>query len=301
MPAAWPDLVAELGELELPDFISWGLGLIGFAPQGTEAAVHALYEAIEPDVILHRSSEGEQIFSDTYKGMTRDTHIHPLRHALKYHHRQVGEEDVYFLVNESDRELSAMLKLTGGGVVEEWFPQTGERRPFGWHVYHEGATFIALAFAPRQARLLVLRAGESQEVPGERVKQRRTLDRWRWVVGGYEWQGPLTSWHELGLARYSGTGTYYTTFQQRRPLRPEERLILDLGTVLETAEVRVNGTSFGPLAWPPYRVDITSQVREGKNELVVIVANTRANALEGQERPSGLLGVVVAMTVVRDR
>jgi len=32
---------------------------------------------------------------------------------------------------------------------------------------------------------------------------------------------------------------------------------------------------------------------------VVIVANTRANEMEGQERPSGLLGVVELRTVAK--
>jgi len=298
MSAAWPELVAELGELGLPDFISWGLGLIGFAPQGIEAAVLTLREAIKPDLTAHMP-EGRLIFSDTYKGMTRDTYIRPLRHALKYHHRRVGEEEVYFLVNESDQEFTTVLEMRGGAAIEEWIPQTGERRSAGSHLQVEGRTLMELSFAPWQSHLLVLREGELQEVPGEKVKQRRTLYQWRWEVGGYEWQGQLTSWHELGLARYSGMGTYHTTFQQRRALREDERLILDLGTVLETAEVQVNGVSFGPLAWPPYEVDITRAVQEGRNEMVVIVANTRANEMEGQERPSGLLGMVEVRTVAK--
>jgi hypothetical protein len=301
MPAEWPALAAELGELELPDFLPWGKGMVGFAPQGTEAGVRSLCEAIEPDVILHMPLGEDQIlFADTYKGMTRDTHIHPLRHALKYHHRRVGKENVYFLVNESDRELSGILQLLGGPVVEEWIPQTGERLLTGWHMEYAGRTAIALELAPWQSRLLVLRAGEPPATSREKVKQRRWLDHWRWEVGGTEWSGHPPSWHELGLARYSGTGTYRTTFLQRQPLRGGERLILDLGTVLETAEVTVNGVDFGPLAFPPYRVEITKAVHEGKNELVVVVANTHANDFELQERPSGLLGPVEVMTVVRE-
>lgn len=299
-PADWPALRQELQEFQLPEFASWGNGYVGYAPQGTEAAVRALYQVIQPDLVAYVLSGEQLLFSDTYKGMTRDTHIRPLRHALKYHHRRVGEEEVYFLVNESDRELITLLELRGGAVVEEWFPQTGERRSTGRHLQYEDRTLVELGFAPWQSRLLVLREGEPQEKRVEKVRQRRWLSRWRWAVGGYEWQGPLTSWHELGLARYSGTGMYHTTFRQRRALREGERLILDLGAVLETAEVQVNGVSFGPLAWPPYEVDITHAVREGRNELVVIVANTLANEMEGQERPSGLLGPVELRTVVCD-
>lgn len=299
-PQAWPSLCKKLREFQLPEFASWGKGHIGYAPHGTEAAVRALCQVIQPDLIAYVVSGEQLLFSDTYKGMTRDTHIRPLRHALKYHHRQVGEEEVYFLVNESDREFVAVLVLRGGAVVEEWFPQTGERRSIGRHLQHEDRTLVELSFAPWQSHLLMLREGEPQEKRVEKVTQRRRLSRWRWAVGGYKWQGSLASWHELGLAGYSGAGTYYTTFQQRRALREDERLILDLGMVLETAEVQVNGVSFGPLAWPPYEVDITRAVREGRNEVVVIVANTLANEMEGQERPSGLLGPVELRTVVRE-
>jgi len=300
-PAGWPALREKLRAFQLPEFISWRDGRIGYAPQGTEAAVAALWKVIKPDItVCIPPAEDRILFSDTYKGMTRDTRIYPLRHVLKYHHRRVGKEEVYFLVNESDQTFPALLKLRGGPVVEEWIPQTGERRSIGQHLQVEDQTLIELSFAPWQSHLLVLRKGQPEEKAAEKIKQQRWLNRWRWVVGGYGWRGLLTSWHELGLARYSGTGTYYTTFQQRRVLRPEERLILNLGVVLETAEVQVNGVSFGPLAWPPYEVDITQAVREGKNEVVVVVANTLANEMEGQERPSGLLGPVELRTVVKE-
>ena len=70
------------------------------------------------------------------------------------------------------------------------------------------------------------------------------------------------------------------------------RILLDLGAVFETAQVTVNGTMLEALAWSPYRVDITAQIRTGLNEFVVVVANTNANSFEHRERTSGLLGPV---------
>jgi hypothetical protein len=57
--------------------------------------------------------------------------------------------------------------------------------------------------------------------------------------------------------------------------------VLDLGEVWNLARVTVNGTSFDPLWKPPYRVDISSALVEGKNRLEIEVRNTWVNRLIG--------------------
>ena len=80
------------------------------------------------------------------------------------------------------------------------------------------------------------------------------------------------------------------------------RLRLDLGRVGETARVYVNGKLVGDRVTAPYSYDITDYVREGENELVVIVSNTLANRVKDhfstymQIPPSGLLGPVKLLT-----
>ena len=63
------------------------------------------------------------------------------------------------------------------------------------------------------------------------------------------------------------------------------RLVLDLGTVKELAEVSVNGKTYSPLWKPPFRLDITDSVKGGKPIKVRIrVANLWANRLIGDDR-----------------
>ncbi|MBI3117945.1 MAG: hypothetical protein HYZ00_04630, partial [Candidatus Hydrogenedentes bacterium] len=57
------------------------------------------------------------------------------------------------------------------------------------------------------------------------------------------------------------------------------RMELDLGRVCFNAEVWVNGILSGVRVWPPYRLDVTEQLRPGENELVVVVANLIANRM----------------------
>jgi len=108
-------------------------------------------------------------------------------------------------------------------------------------------------------------------------------------------------WCEHGLAHYSGIGEYQRTFELSETIG-DGRLILDLGEVTATAEVRVNGVSAGILSAPPWRVEVTKLVGSGTNKLTVRVANTLANhycvgiptpyAYPHQIR-SGLLGPVL--------
>jgi len=55
--------------------------------------------------------------------------------------------------------------------------------------------------------------------------------------------------------------------------------------VAEAAQVYVNGKLAGVVRHPPYRLDVTAFVREGRNDLRVIVGNTAINALAGQAQP----------------
>lgn len=77
---------------------------------------------------------------------------------------------------------------------------------------------------------------------------------------------------------YSGVAAYRTWFEFE-PARRAERVSIDLGEVRDIARVRVNGVDCG-VAWTaPFRVDVTSAVRAGWNELAVDVANPWRNRL----------------------
>jgi alpha-L-rhamnosidase len=94
------------------------------------------------------------------------------------------------------------------------------------------------------------------------------------------------SWTEFGYPFFSGKGVYRTTFAA-----PEsERVLLSVPMVDDVVEVEVNGRVAGVRIWDPYVIDITSLLQSGDNELALRVANTPANLLNGDVRPSGLAG-----------
>ena len=97
-------------------------------------------------------------------------------------------------------------------------------------------------------------------------------------------------------------------------------MFLDLGKVVNLAEVTVNGKNLAVLWKPPYLVEVTDAVKHGTNRLRIEVTNTWKNRLIGDEslppekrttitigkekwfnpgtplEPSGLLGPVMLRT-----
>ena len=78
------------------------------------------------------------------------------------------------------------------------------------------------------------------------------------------------------LECYSG-GLWYRKMVTLGPSRVGGRVMLDLGSVVASAEVQVNGQSAGVRVAPPWKLDITEFVRVGENRLEILVYNTLTN------------------------
>ena len=63
---------------------------------------------------------------------------------------------------------------------------------------------------------------------------------------------------------------------------------IDLGDVKNLADVQVNGTSLGVVWHAPYRVNVTSALKPGANQLVVKVTNAWVNRLIGDQQPEAV-------------
>ena len=76
-----------------------------------------------------------------------------------------------------------------------------------------------------------------------------------------------------GLLSYSGGAWYRKTVT----LGSAKQVVLNLGQVVASAEVRVNGNGVGVKVAPPWTLDITKFVKAGENRIEVLVCNTMAN------------------------
>jgi len=179
------------------------------------------------------------------------------------------------------------------GKVQAWAGgkpvslQTGETR-------FDGATFHTAEVSGPQAPGVVVALRVEQErgqYDGAAFPEPIALD----CVPGQITAG---DWSAKGaLAQYSG-GAWYRKTVMLPACGDDERVILDLGGVCATAEIRVNGRAAGFLVTPPWKVDISEQVTSGENRLEILVYNTLANHYStiptryGGELSSGILGPV---------
>ena len=108
----------------------------------------------------------------------------------------------------------------------------------------------------------------------------------------------LGDWSQMGiLTNYSGGARYTTRFTLTKE-EAKAKVTLDLGRVVATAEIHVNGKKVGVRVAPPWRVDVTGLLKRGENTIEVLVYNTLANHYQTSPSPyrgtpiSGLLGPV---------
>jgi len=108
----------------------------------------------------------------------------------------------------------------------------------------------------------------------------------------------LGDWSKVdGLKAYSGGACYRKTIQiDAHDLK--NKLEIDLGDLVSSAELLVNGKSAGIRLSPPWKFDITPMAKEGENLIEVLVYNTLANNFTSiptrypGKITSGLLGPV---------
>jgi hypothetical protein len=95
----------------------------------------------------------------------------------------------------------------------------------------------------------------------------------------------LESWTvsaDEGVKYFSGTATYTKTIQAPQSwFQAGAKILLDLGMVMDIAEVSVNGASLGTLWKVRYQVDVTNALKPGENQLEIKVTNEWTNRLIG--------------------
>lgn len=92
-----------------------------------------------------------------------------------------------------------------------------------------------------------------------------------------------------GLELFSGALRYRTGFDLPSAA---DRLELDLGGVGDIAEALLDDEPAGVRMWAPYRIPLAGPVAAGRHTLEVRITNSMANAYEGAQLPSGLMGPV---------
>lgn len=255
---------------------------------------------------------------------------------VRYTHRRAGDTDIYFVANRADRQVDATCTFhVEGGQPQLWDPVTAERRTLPEVTRSAACTTVPLRFETHQSYFVIfgkdVQAIETSPQSASNFPEVEVVTpvsgpwqvRFDTTAGGPEEVqfDTLTDWTERdedGIKYYSGIATYRTTFDFPEGLRENlEAVLLDLGEVHVMARVRLNGIDLGVVWCAPWRVGITTAVRDTGNELEIDVANLWPNRLIGDSAlpedqrlswttwspykpdspllPSGLLGPVQIM------
>ncbi len=229
--------------------------------------------------------------------------------VVDFIHRKEGESDWYFIRNTKDRHISGTVKVRQPDKsVECWDPSSGkmyslqaEQLPDGRcevPLFLEGHGSLFMVFHPyHQSPGKTKDAGDLPPEMNPNMVPAETLvlsDSWQ-VHFPEENAGAgrivfdsLVLWNERpedGIRFFSGIAAYEKEFQWELQA-PDigDRLFLEIGEVIETARVILNGKELGILWKPPFRIEVTGELNEGTNRLKVEVANTWANGLAGDAR-----------------
>jgi len=210
-------------------------------------------------------------------------------------HRHTPDADIYYIANRTDaaQDVQARFRVTGR-EAELWHPDTGRIEPASYRIV-ENRTTVPLHFSPRQSVFVVFRRAASSPTRTLPQPAATTLA----AVGG-PWDvvfppdlgapeeiqlTALESWTshaDQGVKYFSGTATYTKTISAPQSwFQSGARLVLDLGTVHDIAEVSINDTTLATLWKPPYQVDVTTALKPGDNHLRIKVTNQWTNRQRG--------------------
>ncbi len=279
-----------------------------YAGQNAETALKAL--KVSPDFDYTKPANGQRIF---------------------FVHRKLADGDLYFLDNrdDSDSSIDASFRVTGR-APELWYSETGKIAPASFTMSSERTT-VPLHFEPWGTVFIVFRKPTNETshmLPKATEMQLLTVDG-PWKLTFQPGRGApasiildnLIPWNESGdkgVKYFAGTGTYTKIIQASAEwFKKGATLWIDLGGVKNLAVVTVNGKELGTVWHAPYRVDISTALKPGTNEVSIKVINAWVNRLIGDLQPdattkytfstsnsykanspllpSGLLGPVVLM------
>ena len=239
-------------------------------------------------------------------GVARETMVD---HAgLFYIRRASGGGRNYFIANRSERAIEGWLPLATSAKSVVLMDAMSGRTGVGEVRSAKGGTEVYVQLQPGES--IIVRTSDRETSGAKWSYERREassdllVGRWKvdFISGGPQLPPSATtlqlgSWTELGDAAksFSGTARYSLTFDARElesnpatsgvvgktgnTLKRElQQWSLDLGNVVQSARVTLNGKSFGTLLIPPYRVTVDNLKPTG-NKLEVEVTSTSANRI----------------------
>ncbi|MCD8290165.1 MAG: DNA-binding protein, partial [Prevotella sp.] len=206
-----------------------------------------------------------------------------LPEGLDYIHRHGKDADIYFISNQLDDTVTFTPTIRAERANRYFADAVTGNIYMGKDeltLTPHASIFIILSDKELSTELISPELGETSSQPLGNHDWKMTFEK----TGKCLTTETLEDWTQLddnSMKFYSGHVSYETTFNYEK--NDDAQVFINLGDVENIATVYVNGEDCGTSWLAPYVVDITNAVKNGDNELKIIVVNTWANALQGND------------------
>ncbi len=265
------------------------------------------------DAAGHFISDETQLGTSLATYLAPDVVFSPKTPRIGFIHRKLAMGDLYFIANTGNQPHQVQVTFRHPAKHAEWWdPFTGGVSPV------ENPNSVDVDLQPYESRLIFLTDSVTEQAKTRATVRSRakTIDLstdWTATFSGANQPVPvakLHSWSEDPAFKYhSGQVSYLKTFdlldqdvssgttgvldfgpgtpvEEPAPLSQHSMRAYWEGPVREAAEVFVNGKRAGFVWRPPYKLDVTTLLAVGQNNLRIIVGNTAINLLAGRAPPT---------------
>ncbi len=221
--------------------------------------------------------------------------------SVLYAHRKTSNAEIYFITNQSDQTINIEPTFRIKEMQPElWNPITGIIRPLRAFLQNKNGTSIPIKMEPYQSWFIVFKNVSAIPVSNNindnfpEAKVIKQLNGPWQVKFNSQMRGPesvvlfnkLVGWterSEKNIKYYSGTADYGCQFNLDT-IPEQDHILLDLGSVGDIANIKINGIEAGGLWTVPWQIDVTKNLKVGENKLEVEVTNTWVNRLIGDSK-----------------
>jgi len=215
--------------------------------------------------------------------------------TIRFGHRKTDNEDIYFVANRTNDFQKTACTFRAVGEPEIWITTNGETRKVCNYDVKDGRTTILMEFFPYESFFVTFSGKSEKSVFNQRKMNFPVFTEEKILEGAWDvsfnpkFGGPenivfdeLQDWttHSLrGVKYYSGMASYKKTIRLEK--LGNNPYYIDLGVVNDIARVKINSKDLGVIWCAPWRIDISSALKQGDNTLEIQVANRWINRLLG--------------------
>lgn len=213
--------------------------------------------------------------------------------GLEFVRKHSGDSLIYFITNLSDKFTEDWVRLGTNARSVEIYDPLHERRGYASIRKSEPGTAVYLQLFPGQSCILTCtnypvenRKWEYLQADGSRKMEIQGEWLLTPIQGEPEIPAPAVlkepgSWTNLGdkYETFSGKALYSVSFDVPAESLSSNGFLLDLGTLRETARVKVNGTDLGLVWCLPNQIRIPGGIIREKNTLELEVTNLSFNRI----------------------